>query len=54
MLLCWHDPLFGSTLVLLCFWSGKGSKNGIASVGTIDVSVDVVLGAQILALEGSA
>ncbi len=54
MMLCWCNSLFGSTLVLLCFWIMEGGKNGIAFVGMVEVSAVFILRVWILVLEGSA
>jgi hypothetical protein len=43
MLLCWRDSLFGNMLVLLCLWSSEGGKKSITFVGTVVMSIVIVL-----------
>jgi hypothetical protein len=55
ILLCWCNSLFGTTLPLLCFWSGEGDKNSIPLVRMMETSVIVILrGVQVLVLGGCA
>jgi hypothetical protein len=54
MFLCWLGSLIGGMLVTLCLWSSEGDENSIALVRMMVMSVIIVLGVQVIALEGSA
>ncbi len=46
IILCWRDSLFLVATISLCFWSREGSKNAIALVRAMVMSVIIVLGVR--------
>ncbi len=45
-ILCWHNSLFLGAIISLCLWSREGSKNAIALVRAIVMSVIIIVGVR--------
>ncbi len=46
LILCWRDSLFLGVIISICLWSREGSKNAIALVRAMVMSIIIVIGVQ--------